>query len=669
MSKNKGSNQRMILFGLMTLILLSVIIIERLEENQAKIIKSEPQTSIFLDDFIYEPLLINGNAELEALNLSGDGESWNTSYIIEDLKIINNISNFGIQLNNTTKYVIIKNCRIILTNPYIYNSSYAILINNSAHIMVESCTFNEETPSYSNSIFILNSQDVYIKNNHMLHFVESIRIASSSNCTIEENYFDYIIHTGMKVENSEHITILNNNFEGRWKYGMYPGGTGIYFLNSNSITISNNLLQFLEDGIDLINISKVIISENDLKGNIRSGISGYEVQECELYKNILQGSRIYFDYSSDILILENNIERSDIAIILRSVNSIQIESNKIIYPKEYAFEIINSSDITIKLNIIRGVSLSVFSPHSTMRIMQFNFILPSFSYIILGISLFIILFLGSIVYFNFRRQTIKLTEFQKSKINHGIQVEIDAEDNSLNENTLKLYKDSTKFLLVYEKLAFRNFCARILIVLGILMPFSLNMTLYPRSYSWDFLYIINGNQLINDTWIMYVISNLFLIITWLIGILFINKGAKKVLPQNLLKNGLNLQKKEKIILSTSFGIFVILWFLYYFLSMRYGFIFGLFIVGIACSVSFILFLYLPFKHKWVELPIIGVILIMIFLITYLIVDWSTVNEFNVFKGIKWAYWLLFIISAIVIWINDLDKYESNKYEQECNKNQ
>lgn len=58
---------------------------------------------------------------------------------------------------------------------------------------------------------------------------------------------------------------------------------------------------------------------------------------------------------------------------------------------------------------------------------------------------------------------------------------------------------------------------------------------------------------------------------------------------------------------------------------------------------------------------------MISLITYLIVDWSIVNEFNVFRGIKWAYWLLFIISAIVIWICALDQYESNKFEEECNK--
>jgi len=301
--------------------------------------------------------------------------------------------------------------------------------------------------------------------------------------------------------------------------------------------------------------------------------------------------------------------------------------------------------------------------------MQFNYIIPSFSYIILGIALFSIFFIFSIVYINFKKQSEKITAFQtvSSKLQNTPEIENDLKNNQINEDNLKLFKSSSKFLLDYEKLAFRKFCARIYLILGILIPLSLGIIIYPRSLSWDFLRFINGDKFINDTWLLYFISNLFLIIFWLIGILYIYMGAKKVLPQKIFKDGFYLQKKEKIISLFSIVIFIILWVLYYFLSMRYGYILGLAIIGIACCICFIPILYLPFKQKCVELPIIGVILIMISLITYLNIDYSTLHRYSIFNIIKRAYWVLFIIAAIVVWITASDKYESISNEQEINK--
>ena len=670
MSKNKNSKQSMILFGLMALILVSVIINVKPENYQENLYNEEPRASIILDDDSYEPLIINSNEELELLNFSGTGESWDNPYIIEDLSIISNSSHFAISLNNITKYVLIQQCDIYLTTPYRYNSSYGILINNSANIAIDSCFFHENSLSYSRAIYLHNSEDILIKNNFIDYFAEGIGIVSSKNCTIEENNIDYIIKNGISIEKSEDITVFNNEYKGRYKYGWRPDGTGIRISHSTSIKIQSNQFSFLETCIYLINVSKITIFENKMdEGNVVKGISGYEVFDCEIFENIIEDTGIYFDFSSGISIIENTISRSDIAIELYNVNSTLIESNSILYPERYAFEIIDSSNITIKLNYIRGVSLSIFSPDSTMKLMQFNYIIPSFSYIILGIALLSIFILFSIVYINFKKQSEKITAFQTvhSKLQNTSEIENDLKDNQINGDNLKLFKSSSKFLLDYEKLVFRKFCARIYLILGILIPLSLGIIIYPRSLSGDFLRFINGDKFINETWILHVISNLFLIISWLFGVLFVYGGAKKVLPQKIFKDGLNLQKKEKIISAVSIGIYIILWFLYYFLSMRYGFILGLAIIGISCCLCFIPILYLPFKHKWMELPIIGVILIMVSLITYLNIDYSTLHDFNLFKGIRWAYWLLFIGSSIVVWITALDKYESINSEPEISQ--
>lgn len=670
MSKNKSSKQLMILFGFITLILCGVIINVYPEKNQANISNFEPQSSMNLDPYIYEPLQIDGNEELELLNFSGTGENWDDPYIIEGLNIVSNTSHFAINLKNITKYVLIQNCHLYLTTPYIYNSSYAIFIDNSAHISIESCNFHESSLSYSYAIKVNNSEDIIIKNNNIDYFAEGIGIISSKNCIVEENDIDYIINNGIMIEKSENITIFNNYIKGRYAYGWWSDGIGVSSRHSTYIKIQNNHFSFLYRFIDLVNNSKNIIFENEMgKGNLHFGISGVDVFDCEIYDNILEDTGIQFSFSSDISIFNNTISRSEIAIKLYSVNSVRIESNTILYPEQYAFKITNSSDIIIKLNIFRGISLSIFSPDSTMKTMQFNYIFPSFSYIIIGIALISILFLSSIVYFNFKKQSEKISVLQdislKSLDNNEIENEL---ENGKNQgDNLNIYKSSSKFLLDYEKLAFRKFCSRIYLVIAILMPLSLRIIIYPRSLSGDLLRFINGDQLYNEIWILHLISNLLLMIFWLIGVLFIYRGAKKVLPQNIFKIKMKIQKKEKIFYAIFIGISIILWFLFYFLSMRYGFIIGWITIGVFCLIGFIPILYLPFKHKWVELPIIGIILLIILLFTNLNIDFSTMNEFNVLQGIQWVYWLLFIGSSIGVWITALDKYESFNNEQEINQ--
>ena len=260
MSKNKSPKQLLILFGLITLILFGVINNVKSDKIQTNISNSEPQSSMNLDPYTYEPLHIDGNEELELLNYPGTGESWDDPYIIEDLSIISNTSHFAINLNNITKYVLIQNCDLYLTTPYLYNSSYAIVINNSAHISIEYCNFRESSLSFSYAIKVINSEDIILKNNFIDYFARGIGIELSKNCTIKENEIDYIVKDGIFVKNSENITVFNNKLEGRYKYGWYPEGTGVNSYHSTYIKIQNNQFSFLDRCVNLINDSKIAIS-------------------------------------------------------------------------------------------------------------------------------------------------------------------------------------------------------------------------------------------------------------------------------------------------------------------------------------------------------------------------------------------------------------------------
>ncbi len=655
--------RRLFIFSVIVIISLGILVNNNNEIYQVNDKTEKPQKSIKLIDYNDEPLIISGNANLEILNISGNGESWDNPYIIEDLKIDANSSEFAIKLSNITKYVVTRNCDIYLNSDGkdMYSYAKGIYIRDSFHIMIENCSvYDNYRKSNSFGLYAIRSQDIYIKNNFFEFLSNGIGMYYLNNCTVEGN--DIRNNSiGIIVRHSENIQFFSNKIEGITNSSSMKCD-GIYIDYSMSIKIQNNNFSYLAD-ITLIYISNITVVDNKFEPGL--SIDGEYVISCLINNNTFEQGGISFHSSNDIIIIENTICRGGIAITLYSVNSCLIESNSILYPGSYAFRILNSTDIIIRLNIIQGISLSIFSPDSQMKSMQFNYLIPKFSYIIFGIALLSIFILSSIVYFNFKKQYEKLMAFQNTpseKNNNNLMIDNNKKYNFINGDNQFLFKNFTKYLLDYEKSSFRKFFGILYFILGILIPLSIRKLISPLSII-SFLNINYEIALFNDYLKLVNISNLVLIIFWLLGFLLIYWRAKKVIPHRSFQNGINLNKKEKLLFVIFIGVFIILWILFYYLSIFYGYILYLIPIGIFCCICFIPILYLPFKNKYVELPIIGIILLIFSISTFLN---STENVNVVYGYIKWVCWLLFIGSSILVWIGALNYNQSYKRLKEIN---
>ncbi len=105
-------------------------------------------------------ILINGNAELNAF-CSGNGTdgSQGNPHVIEDMDIIAGGSQNGIQIVNTTLYLIIRN--VNASEFKITGDSKGIFLQNVTHVTLDGCHF------------VNNSYGMYFENTNFTHIIDS----------------------------------------------------------------------------------------------------------------------------------------------------------------------------------------------------------------------------------------------------------------------------------------------------------------------------------------------------------------------------------------------------------------------------------------------------------------------------------------------------------------
>ena len=91
------------------------------------------------DRVIFNPININGNIHFEEFtnqnNWTGEGTKENP-YIIENLRIEDDNSDFGISIHNVSKYFVIDNC-------FIGKSKFGVLLNNCQNGNIKNSEFLE----------------------------------------------------------------------------------------------------------------------------------------------------------------------------------------------------------------------------------------------------------------------------------------------------------------------------------------------------------------------------------------------------------------------------------------------------------------------------------------------------------------------------------------------
>ncbi len=223
----------------------------------------------------HAPISIVGNSSFTEANGVKNESVLGTKddpFIIENWAISTS-GFYGIELRQTTAFVIIRNCLITRGNDdsgkgiYLYTSSNILLQNNTMH-------------GFADGILIENSHNVTAYLNQAWDEIRGITLDNSYNCTIRQNYANGHYWSGIRLDQSSSNYIVDNEVEN--------STGGIYILQSiNCLVVDNYCHHNKEEGLEFSwgngNNTAYL---NTLTKNYQYGIRLYTLdQDNEVYNN------------------------------------------------------------------------------------------------------------------------------------------------------------------------------------------------------------------------------------------------------------------------------------------------------------------------------------------------------------------------------------------------
>jgi parallel beta-helix repeat protein len=226
----------------------------------------------------HSPISVNGNSELDIF-FSGegtDGLSWNSAHIIEDLEIDASGSGSCIDILNTNRFLIIRNCDLI--NSGLSFGEAGIALDNCSNVKIEGCNSHNNR----NGIFLFDCLYITILNNDL-----------NDNSAY-----------GQSSMNSEYLVLINNranrNYGGMGgsteSHGYYErnvcsnnqaGGIGVIGGSFNNTFVDNTASNNADMGINIEDSDN-----NTITGNLSSKNGYYgillnsDADNNEVYDNI-----------------------------------------------------------------------------------------------------------------------------------------------------------------------------------------------------------------------------------------------------------------------------------------------------------------------------------------------------------------------------------------------
>ena len=268
--------------------------------------------NIFAEDYDV-PIFIDEDSDFDSYGFPGNGSQTNP-YIIENKHFMSVETLNGIEIHNTTKYFLIRDCSfdnmgygitiirvanhtaLVVHNEF-QNSIYAtILVRNTSYARVENNTGTNDCGGigvkYCSNLFICNnyyyggmslgrfissgisvleSNQIIVRNNSINNFNKGIHIWRILDCLIEENT---IVNTRF-LDSIYLISSTNNVFRNNFIYNnLYADGIECYQSSENTF-VNNTIYHCADAGIRLAFQSyNNSIYHNNLINNTRGSYQG-----------------------------------------------------------------------------------------------------------------------------------------------------------------------------------------------------------------------------------------------------------------------------------------------------------------------------------------------------------------------------------------------------------
>ncbi|MFW9842955.1 MAG: nitrous oxide reductase family maturation protein NosD [Candidatus Thorarchaeota archaeon] len=216
---------------------------------------------------------ISSNEDFSAQEYPGNG-TLEDPYIIENFQIQS--YNSCITIENTSYFFLIRYCilTVIRTDELLYSG---VSLRNVTNAKIENCTINGNGPSIS----IFESGDIEIKYTTLQSRNSGgIDLRYSCNCTFESNFVIDCDGTGLLVEYSSYLDVLDN-IVGNNK-------EGIYLFNCSYGTLRNNMISSnSQSGVVLDDSYYILVNQNNIIGNSGDGLKVHSFY-CHLIDNTIR---------------------------------------------------------------------------------------------------------------------------------------------------------------------------------------------------------------------------------------------------------------------------------------------------------------------------------------------------------------------------------------------
>ena len=307
-----------------------------------------------------EVILIESDADfLKYDYILGNGTS-DDPYIIESRNIKNEVSHYGISIDNTSVFFIVRNCKINVHMDAIYltNNAPNTAIVESNEITVES--YGGIHLSYTSGVLIqknlvkdcylglsvVNSEFINMNNNELKS--TSIEVSSSENCSFINNLIqDY---SSVSFSSLTNITVNNNRFYGG------TGAIGLGYLNH--LTFTNNKIEFIGITISLMDFAD--LNNFEIENNTVAGFPfGFFINQNNLIIKERYG-QLFFYNCSHLSIRDQSFSSITETIRIYSCESITFQNIAIISGEIYGYEspLTSFNNVTIDGGRLRLLSCS-----------------------------------------------------------------------------------------------------------------------------------------------------------------------------------------------------------------------------------------------------------------------------------------------------------------------
>ncbi|MCG3226623.1 MAG: right-handed parallel beta-helix repeat-containing protein [Candidatus Heimdallarchaeota archaeon] len=290
-------------------------------------------------------ITVESDADFISYGFPGSG---NTSYpyIIENYTISGDYQ-YGINIKNTTKHFIIRNCTIQVDN----GISVEDTANNTATI------FNNTISCTYSGIRVLNSNECNISSNLCVDTgLYGIYVDECYSAFVDSNTCTDASENNIVIRSSPLSYVTNNLCANAISYGMFAQ------FSTNSTLINNT---FIHDGLEIQEAHSIYRTYTVINNTVDGKQIGFFVDEDDFNITTPLYNQLYVISCSNVLIINQEFKSTDTALFVFNSSSIDIEYSHWLR-NDQAFRIEICTDVSFVYNTV--VSNDVIGSFSVLNL-------------------------------------------------------------------------------------------------------------------------------------------------------------------------------------------------------------------------------------------------------------------------------------------------------------